>query len=93
MEKQKEFAKDEVASYFSSFKKVKVVFKKKDGSTRTMSCTNNLSLIPEEHRTKPRKAGDKPARKTPEHLFVVFDLEVGGWRSFAITSVISVEGV
>jgi len=66
MENQKEFTKDEVASHFSAFEKVKVVFKKKDGSIRTMVCTNNISLIPEEHKTKAKKAGDKPARKTPE---------------------------
>ncbi len=84
---------EEVASHFSATEKVKVVFTKKDGSERTMICTNNPACIPDEHKTKAKKAGEKPARKTPEGLFVVFDLEAGGWRSFAIAKVISIEEV
>lgn len=93
MSEQKEFTREELAKHFAGSKKVKVVFTKKDGSIRTMVCTNDPTTIPEKYQTKTKSATDKPKKKTPENTFIVFDLEADGWRSFGITSVISVEAV
>ena len=55
-----------------------------------MICTNDHETIPQEHRVVKKADTGKPARKTPEGLFVVFDLEAGGWRSFTIAKVKSI---
>jgi hypothetical protein len=62
-----------------------VVFKKKDGTERTMLCTRSMNLIPEEHTPK----GDSTKIEN-EEVVKVFDIESDGWRSFRIDSVISI---
>ncbi len=94
MEKtKKQFTKDEINSHFSKSNKLKVVFTKKDGSSRTMLCTKDIETIPEEYRPKITDESDRPGKPTPDHLLSVFDLEANGWRSFIIENVLSVEPV
>lgn len=58
---------------------VKVVFSKKDGSTRVMLCTLIEDFLPE-------TAG---SGSYSEEVTTVFDLEKDQWRSFRNDSVIS----
>lgn len=88
---EKELTRGDIDRVFESSNKVKVVFVKKDGSIRTMLCTNKFESIPEESRPvngSKDRPGDKP---TPDHLFPAFDLEANGWRSFTIAKVMSIE--
>jgi hypothetical protein len=85
---QKQFTKEEIVSIFSQTNKVKVVFKKKDGSIRTMFCTRDLETIPEKYR--PKSEGGKHSL-APEHLVSAFDLEANGWRSITVPKVISID--
>lgn len=61
-------------------KTTSVTFTKKDGSTRTMRCTRNLGLIPQEFHPK-GEAGDIGG------AIRAFDLEKNEWRSFIPESV------
>lgn len=61
-----------------------VTFKKLDGDERVMTCTKNLSHIPEENHPKGVKEG-KPGTIT------VWDLNANGWRSFVYERVINVD--
>ena len=88
---KKKLTKDEINVKFLDSKKVTVVFKKKDGSLRTMLCTKDIETIPEKHRPQVKEGSGHPGKTTPEHLLSVFDLEANGWRSFIVDNVISVE--
>ena len=90
---KKQFTKDEINTEFERSNKVKVVFTKKDGSERTMICTKDSALIPEQHRPKQGSDSATPAKKTPDHLLSVYDLEAKGWRSFTIAKVISIDPI
>ena len=62
---------------------VKVKFVKKNGETRVMKCTWDMNHIPEIHHPT-----QKEPREKNNELFVVYDVEKEGWRSFHIDSVI-----
>lgn len=62
-----------------------VTFEKLDGSLREMRCTTNPALMPQQLL---REEGNK--RTTPDGLAVVWDLDLGEWRSFRIDRVKSV---
>ena len=77
---------------------VTVVFTKKDGSERTMTCTKQLALIPQEKHPKTTVVNEAlvvTAIKTPrEHdpeLITVFDVEKQDWRSFRYTTVKNIQ--
>lgn len=59
-----------------------ITFTKKDGSTRIMTCTRDMSRIPSEQ----HPVGDKPANETTT---TVYDLDSDGWRSFKNENLIS----
>lgn len=61
---------------------VKVVFTKKDGSTRTMMATLKEEFIPQDK--MPKGSGRKVAN---DNIFAVFDVEADGWRSFDFETV------
>lgn len=71
---------------------VTVVFTKVDGSTRTMTCTKQLALIPENKH--PKQANTTPRVITQAkdvvvrdpQLITVFDVEKQDWRSFRYTT-------
>lgn len=63
-----------------------VVFEKIDGTLREMRCTTNPDLVPQLQLL--REEGNK--RTTPDGLAVVWDLDLGEWRSFRIDRVKSV---
>lgn len=65
-----------------------VVFNKVDGTARRMRCTLDPKLIPEKFETKTVGRASNEENKT---AIVVFDLEVGDWRSFRVDSVIDFE--
>jgi hypothetical protein len=60
----------------------KVIFRKVDGSERTMICTLQESAI-----ETGKAAQDVKSRN--ENVLAVWDVENKGWRSFRINSVIS----
>ena len=63
-----------------------VTFTKKDGSLRSMKCTLAPHLLPqtESKRTEAAKSIEN------ENLVKTYDLENEGWRSFNVSSVISI---
>lgn len=63
-----------------------VVFTKKDGTERTMTCTLSESIIPQEHRPK-----EGSTHKVNDAVLAVFDVEKQGWRSFTVADVKSVQ--
>jgi hypothetical protein len=69
---------------------VTVNFVKADGSDRSMACTLDESMIPNDFAPKAKLEGTVERKKSPDVL-AVFDLENEGWRSFrwdAIKSVV-----
>jgi hypothetical protein len=65
--------------------KVSVTFTKKDGSTRTMQCTQNVDWIAPDKLPKNEGA----PRQKKSSAVAVFDIEKGEWRSFIPENVIS----
>lgn len=69
---------------------VNLEFTKADGTTRKMLATRNNNLIPESQLPKEVVLAEGEETK-PENTDIVkcFDLEVMGWRSFRVDSLIS----
>lgn len=75
-------------------KVLKIIFTKKDGSTRELIGTLKPDLIPEDKKTDNQlplpfdkndmKLIEKKIRKSNPNVFSVYDLEKEGWRSFII---------
>lgn len=61
----------------------RVIFMKRDGTLREMTCTTNTDLIPEEH----RPTGIKPTVGDFQATYRVYDLEKEAWRSFRYDSI------
>jgi hypothetical protein len=59
-----------------------ITFTKRDGSSRVMKCT----LAPEHLPARDSLVEDEERLPNPETL-VVWDLEVGAWRSFRLDSI------
>jgi hypothetical protein len=61
-----------------------IIFTKKDGTERTMTCTTSPSLVPVE----PIVEGvEKKEKKINEEVMPVYDLDAKGWRSFRWDSI------
>lgn len=60
-----------------------IVFKKVDGTLRTMKCTLNEALLPKREITE-------SDRKVNDGVQTVFDLELNQWRSFKWDNFVSV---
>lgn len=60
---------------------ITVRFTKKDGTERSMFCTRNLGLIPEEHQPKTNIETSKTDNVR------VYDLVINEWRSFNISAI------
>ena len=80
-------AKPELRDALKQGSTVNVTFTKADGSRRTMRCTLNGELIPEE---KYPAGTAKTLYKDPD-LFKVFDLDKQDWRSFRKERVVNYE--
>lgn len=63
-----------------------VTFTKVNGEKRELVGTINLDIIPEEYHPNSEKRYTQS-----DEVFIVFDLENQGWRSFRIDSLISIE--
>lgn len=63
---------------------VTVVFTKKDGTERRMTCTLSPSLLPE----KSLDEENNPTRKSNSEVLAVWDLDKNDWRSFRFDSII-----
>ena len=61
-----------------------VVFTKKDGTERTMTCTTKPELVPAESIVE---GVEKKEKKVNEEVIPVYDLDAKGWRSFRWDSV------
>ncbi len=66
---------------------VKLVFAKKDGTDREMTCTTNDALIPATPINESVDTEPKKEKKVNEEVMPVYDLEAQGWRSFRWDSV------
>jgi hypothetical protein len=66
---------------------VKLVFTKKDGTDREMTCTTNEALIPSAPIVESTDSEPKKEKKVNEDVMPVYDLEAQGWRSFRWDSV------
>jgi len=73
-----------IVDFIQDAEVAEIVFTKKDGSIRTMTCTRDPKLIPPEHHPK-----GPPKEETKFETVSVFDTEAKGWRSFRIDSIIS----
>jgi hypothetical protein len=72
-----------------------VEFTKKDGTTRVMKCTTDLSRIPEEYHPKEKVQEEeteftveKPVKAENPDLFKIYEID-NGWRSFTYSQVTS----
>ena len=61
-----------------------IVFTKKDGTERTMTCTTKPELVPAESIVE---GVEKKEKKVNEEVIPVYDLDAKGWRSFRWNSV------
>jgi hypothetical protein len=61
-----------------------IVFTKKDGTERTMTCTTKPELVPAESIVE---GVVKKEKKVNEEVIPVYDLDAKGWRSFRWDSV------
>lgn len=59
-----------------------IVFRKMDGTLRVMRCTLDKKYLPEIESSKPMDVYDND-------LLTVWDLDIEGWRSFHVSSLIS----
>ena len=64
-----------------------IVFIKKSGEMREMTCTRKAALIPPSNSV----SGGKSTRPPSETLFPAFDLAKKEWRAFAIANLISIK--
>ena len=62
-----------------------VVFTKKDGTERVMTCTTNPELVPKVEVTESTEP--KKERKVNEDVMPVYDLESKAWKSFRWDSI------
>lgn len=69
---------------------MKIVFRKLDGSLRTMLCTLDPTLIPSDK--LPSNTTNEPVDESPEYMRV-YDLQAKGWRSFRLANIIEPENV
>ncbi len=63
---------------------MRIVFTKRDGTERTLICTRDMDLVPEENRPKGVKTESLDS-------LPVWSIEDKGWRSFRIDSVTAVQ--
>jgi hypothetical protein len=75
--------KDQVRKLLHDSKDLRIVFTKKDGTDREMSCTLNESKIPSEK--QPKSEGAEST--TSGSALRVFDTQKQEWRSFRWESV------
>lgn len=67
---------------------VTIVFTKKDGTERTMIATLDPSKLPVRESTEPKEG----KREVSTDAIAVVDTEIGQWRSFNFSNVISING-
>lgn len=67
---------------------VTIVFTKKDGTERTMIATLDPSKLPVRESTEPKEG----KREVSTNAIAVVDTEIGQWRSFNFSNVISING-
>ena len=67
---------------------VTIVFTKKDGTERTMIATLDPSKLPVRESIEPKEG----KREVSTDAIAVVDTEIGQWRSFNFSNVISING-
>jgi hypothetical protein len=65
---------------------ITVTFGKMDGTERVMRCTLNPNYIPLDKMPKTNKDKDPGSNTIP-----VWDMDVEGWRSFRVDSIITID--
>ncbi len=63
---------------------ITVKFTKADGSLRVMRCTTSSTIVPEDAKPTGKMM---ISEETAKHTLRVYDVEVGGWRSFKLDSI------
>jgi hypothetical protein len=71
----------------------KVVFTKKDGSTRIMECTLKKELLEQFIPKADPDAPQKKARPQKENQISVYDLNSLSWKSFLVDTVQTIEPI
>ena len=81
---------DEFIDWFKEYlseKEINVTFTKKDGTSRNMHCTRDISKIPIEL----HPVGTSTGTKTTGDAVQVFDLSINEWRSFKTSTLTHIE--
>jgi len=81
---------DEFIDWFREYlseNNINVTFTKKDGTSRTMHCTRDISKIPIEL----HPVGNGTGTKTTGDAVQVFDLSINEWRSFKTSTLTHIE--
>ena len=81
---------DEFIDWFKEYlseKEINVTFTKKDGTSRSMHCTRDISKIPVEL----HPVGNTTGTKSTGDAVQVFDLSINEWRSFKTSTLTHIE--
>ena len=82
---------DEFVDWFKEYlseKTINVTFTKKDGTSRNMHCTRDISKIPIEMHPV---GGSTTGTKSTGDAIQVFDLSINEWRSFKTSTLTHIE--
>jgi len=83
------FSKAELVEFLKTQRNWVVDFIKVDGTTRSMRCTLDPALLPEQ----PELTEAKAPRAESEEVVRVFDTEKQAWRSFRLDKVVGISFV
>jgi len=81
------FSKNYVDSFFREYEKVFVEFTKRDGSSRTMTCTTDYDMIPEKDYPSGTNAPTFEQAQENKRVYELLPDGGGQWRSFRYDSV------
>jgi hypothetical protein len=81
--------KEDILHALLNDRPTKVVFRKNDGTERTMTCTRQRYRIPREQLPQPVAEGIRPPIENP-NIVRAFDLKKQEWRSFKMNSIIEI---
>jgi len=92
MEKDHLYERDDLLRSLRSTA-MKIHFKKDNGQTRIMRCTLIPTIIEQANGTDYKLDADKRFHNENPELIAVWDMDVGGWRAFRVSSVFYAEGL
>jgi len=84
------YTKDQIHDLVAAEPQI-VSFTKVDGSTRHMTCTLDIALMPDTVVTKLLEKSEKPVKAPNDKVLAVYDIKAAGWRSFRVESVFEIK--